>query len=47
MSGKGLRLGMRGGVRDLQAGQPDFPPAPTGKSRQHIFLVSSGAFWRF
>lgn len=41
------RLSMRGGVRDFWAGQLDFPLAPTGKSRQHNFLVSSGAFWRF
>ena len=41
------RLSIRGGVRDFWAGQPDFPLAPTGKSRQHNLLVSSGAFWRF
>ena len=41
------RLSMRAGVRDFWADQPDFPLAATGKSRQHNFLVSSGAFWRF
>ena len=41
------KLSMRGGVRDFWAGQPDFPLAPTGKTRQHNFFVSGGAFWRF
>ena len=41
------KLSMRAGIRDFWAGQSDFPLAPTGKSRQHNFLVSGGAFWRF
>jgi len=41
------RLSIRGGVRDFWSGEPDFPLAPTGKSRQHNFYVSGGAFWRF
>src|SRR5215469_2746402 len=38
------RLSKLGGIWDFWAGQPDFPPPPTGKTRQHNFLVSSGAF---
>jgi hypothetical protein len=38
---------MRAGVMDFWAGQPNFPMSPTGKSRQHNFLGSSGGFWRF
>ncbi|HXW99929.1 MAG TPA: outer membrane beta-barrel protein [Candidatus Acidoferrales bacterium] len=41
------RLSIRGQVRDFWSGEPDFPQAPTGKSRQHNFFVSGGAFWRF
>lgn len=41
------KLSIRSGVRDFWAGQPDFPLAPTGKTRQHNYLVSGGAFWRF
>jgi hypothetical protein len=41
------KLSIRAGVRDFWAGQPDFPLAPTGKTRQHNYLVSGGAFWRF
>jgi opacity protein-like surface antigen len=41
------RLSVRGEVRDFWSGEPDFPLAPTGKSRQHNFFVSGGAFWRF
>lgn len=41
------KLSIRGGVRDFWAGEPDFPLAPTGKSRQHNFFVFGGAFWRF
>lgn len=40
-------LSIRGQVRDFWSGEPDFPLAPTGKSRQHNFYVSGGAFWRF
>jgi len=41
------RLSIRGEARDFWAGQPDFPLAPTGHSRQHNYFVSGGAFWRF
>jgi len=41
------KLSIRGEVRDFWSGEPDFPKAPTGKSRQHNFFVSGGAFWRF
>ena len=40
-------LSIRGEVRDFWSGEPDFPLAPTGKSRQHNFFVGGGAFWRF
>ena len=41
------RLSIRGEVRDFWSGEPDFPLAPTGKTRQHNFFVGGGAFWRF
>lgn len=41
------KLSIRSGVRDFWAGQPDFPLAPTGHTRQHNYLVNGGAFWRF
>jgi hypothetical protein len=41
------KLSMRGEVRDFWSGEPDFPLAPTGKSRQHNYFVAGGAFWRF
>ncbi len=41
------KLSIRGEVRDYWSGEPDFPLAPTGKSRQHNFFVGGGAFWRF
>jgi hypothetical protein len=41
------RLSIRGQVRDFWAGQPDFPLAPTGHSRQHNYFVGGGAIWRF
>ena len=41
------KLSIRGEVRDFWSGEPDFPLAPTGKSRQHNFFVGVGAFWRF
>ncbi len=40
-------LSIRGEVRDFWSGEPDFPLAPTGHSRQHNFFVGGGAFWRF
>jgi hypothetical protein len=41
------KLSMRGEVRDYWSGEPDYPLAPTGKSRQHNYFVGGGAFWRF
>ncbi len=41
------RLSMRGEARDFYAGEPDYPLAPTGKTRQHNYLVGGGVFWRF
>jgi opacity protein-like surface antigen len=41
------KLSVRLDVRDFWSGEPDFPLAPTGKSRQHNFFVGGGAFWRF
>jgi opacity protein-like surface antigen len=41
------QLSIRGEVRDFWSGEPDFPLAPTGKTRQHNFFVGGGAFWRF
>ena len=41
------RLSLRGEVRDFYSGVPDFPLAPTGKTRQHNYLVGGGVFWRF
>jgi opacity protein-like surface antigen len=41
------KVSIRGAVRDFYSGEPDFPLAPTGKSRQHNFFVGGGAFWRF
>ncbi|HEV2470918.1 MAG TPA: outer membrane beta-barrel protein [Candidatus Sulfotelmatobacter sp.] len=40
-------LSVRGEVRDFWSGEPDFPQAPTGKTRQHNFFVGGGVFWRF
>jgi len=40
-------LSARGEVRDFWSGEPDFPLAPTGKSRQHNYFVGGGIFWRF
>lgn len=38
---------IRGEARDFWSGEPDFPLAPTGKTRQHNFFVGGGVFWRF
>jgi len=40
-------VSIRGEVRDFWSGEPDFPLAPTGKTRQHNYFVGGGAFWRF
>jgi hypothetical protein len=37
----------RGEARDFWSGEPDFPLAPTGKTRQHNYFVGGGVFWRF
>src|SRR5579863_888602 len=41
------KLRLRGEVRDFWSGEPDFPLAPTGKTRQHNYFVGGGATWRF
>jgi len=41
------KLSIRFEARDFWAGQPDFPLAPTGQTRQHNYFVAGGAFWRF
>jgi len=41
------RLVLRLEGRDFRAGEPDFPQAPTGKTRQSNYYVGLGAFWRF
>jgi len=41
------KLSIRMDVRDFWSGEPDFPLAPTGKSRMHNFFVGGGGFWRF
>jgi opacity protein-like surface antigen len=41
------RIYLRGEARDFWSGHPDFPLAPTGKSRQHNYFVAVGAYWRF
>lgn len=40
-------LNVRGQVRDFWSGEPDFPLAPTGKSRQHNLFVGGGVTWHF
>lgn len=41
------RISIRGEVRDFWSGEPDFPLAPTGKTRQHNIFVGAGAIWHF
>jgi len=41
------RLVLRLEGRDFWGGEPDFPQAPTGKTRQSNYYVGLGAFWRF
>lgn len=41
------RLVLRLEGRDFWAGEPDFPQAPTGKTRQSNYYAGLGAFWRF
>lgn len=40
-------ISLRGEARDFWSGEPDYPLAPTGKSRQHNYFVGGGAYWRF
>ncbi|HUA15422.1 MAG TPA: outer membrane beta-barrel protein [Verrucomicrobiae bacterium] len=40
-------LSIRGEARDFWSGEPDFPLAPTGKSRQHNYFVGAGVIFRF
>jgi len=40
-------FGFRGEVRDFWSGEPDFPLAPTGKTRQHNYFVGGGVIWHF
>jgi hypothetical protein len=42
---KGLRI--RGEIRDFYSQEPDYPLAPTGKSRQHNYFGGGGVMWRF
>jgi hypothetical protein len=41
------RFSIRGQVRDFWSGEPDFPLANTGKTRQHNFFVGGGVIWHF
>jgi opacity protein-like surface antigen len=41
------RIVLRLEGRDFWAGEPDFPQAPTGKTRQNNYYVGIGAFWHF
>jgi opacity protein-like surface antigen len=41
------RFSVRGQVRDFWTGEPDFPLAPTGKTRQHNYFVGGGIIWHF
>ena len=41
------RFGLRGEARDFWSGEPNFPLAATGKSRQHNFFVGVGVIWHF
>jgi hypothetical protein len=41
------RISIRGEVRDFWSGEPDFPLAPTGKTRQHNLFVGGGVIWHF
>lgn len=40
-------VSIRGEARDFWSGEPDFPLADTGKTRQHNYFVGGGVFWRF
>jgi hypothetical protein len=38
---------IRGEGRDFWSGEPDFPLAATGKTRQHNYFVGAGVIYRF
>lgn len=38
---------VRAEARDFWAGEPDFPEAPTGKTRQHNYFLGVSVAWRF
>jgi len=40
-------LGFRLAFRDFWSGEPDFPLADTGKTRQHNYYVGGGVVWHF
>jgi Outer membrane protein beta-barrel domain len=40
-------ISLRGEARDFWSGEPDFPLAPTGKTRQHNYFVGVGVVWHF
>jgi len=41
------RVLLRAEGRDFWAGEPNFPLAPTGKTRQHNYFLGVGVVWRF
>jgi len=41
------RYSLRGEARDFWSGEPNFPLATTGKSREHNFFVGAGVVWHF
>jgi hypothetical protein len=41
------RFYIRGQVRDFWSGEPDYPLADTGKTRQHNYFVGGGLMWTF
>jgi hypothetical protein len=41
------RFSIRGEARDFWSGEPDFPLAATGKTRQHNYFVAGGVVWHF
>lgn len=40
-------VNLRAEVRDFWSGEPDFPLADTGKTRQHNYFVGGGFIWHF
>ncbi|HEY6767487.1 MAG TPA: hypothetical protein VI386_22245, partial [Candidatus Sulfotelmatobacter sp.] len=41
------RFSLRGEIRDFWSGEPDFPLADTGRTRQRNLFVGAGLMWRF